>query len=83
MARNLLDGALNSVDQDNVAMNNDREIINAGQALAIDPNVLLKLKKQTATATARSILKYKIPRPANNIKLADVDKTLIDAIVRK
>ena len=58
-------------------------MLNAIQTLNIDPNTLLKLKKETAAATARSILKYKFPNPAINVKLTDVDKALIDAVVDK
>ena len=80
---NIFNDVLHSIDQDNVVMNNNDEMSNLIQILNIDLNNLLKLKRRTATATARSILKYTFPSPTANFKLTDMDKTLADAIVRK
>ncbi|CAF4399554.1 unnamed protein product, partial [Adineta steineri] len=68
-------------NQNYVTENSNNELIDAIETIQIEPNVLLKLKKDTCTSTARSILKFKYPSPTISYKLADMDKKLVDAIV--
>ena len=65
-----------------ISRSND-QMLNAAQILNINPDVLLKLKKHTATSTARTILKHLFPSPPANFTLSDVDRTVADAIVCK
>ncbi|UJR37029.1 hypothetical protein I4U23_029736 [Adineta vaga] len=48
----------------------------------IDNKILTSLKKDSKTTTARSILKYLFPDPQFNCKLSDVDKLIVDEIIK-
>lgn len=49
----------------------------------IDDATLNALKQESATSTARSILRYLYPNPEMNFKLSNMDKALVDAIIGK
>ncbi len=49
----------------------------------IDDATLNSLKQDSATTTARSILRYLYPNPEINFKLSNMDKALVDAIIGK
>ena len=51
--------------------------------LPIDDEMLSSLKRENATCTARSILKFLFPDPVANFKLSDVDKNMVENIVRE
>ncbi|CAF4216489.1 unnamed protein product [Adineta steineri] len=68
-------------NQNYVTKNSKNELIDAIETIQIEPNVLLKLKKDTCTSTPRSILKFKYPSPTIGYKLANMDKKLVNAIV--
>ncbi|CAF0977419.1 unnamed protein product [Adineta steineri] len=81
MVPNFSNVVSHSSNQNYVTENSNNELIDAIETIQIEPNVLLKLKKDTCTSTARSILKFKYPSPTISYKLADMDKKLVDAIV--
>ena len=78
---NVFNDILQGIEQDKLVFNNSDEMSNAIRILNIDLDTLLKLKKENATATARSILKYKFPNPIVNFKLGDVNEAIANAVV--
>ncbi|CAF3074642.1 unnamed protein product, partial [Rotaria sp. Silwood2] len=78
--QNIFNGIIEDINNDRVAMNNKMSDSNNG--LNIDSEILFALKKDSSTATARSILKYLYPHPPGNFKLFDVDPALVADIVR-
>jgi hypothetical protein len=57
--------------------------VNAITTLNIDNVTLNSLKQESATSTARSILRYLYPNPEMNFKLSNMDKGLVKAVIGK
>ncbi|CAF1399834.1 unnamed protein product [Adineta ricciae] len=57
-----------------VPHNNNNDMANAMQILNISSIEMMKLNKRTATGTARSIIKFKVPDPPVDFRLPNVDK---------
>ena len=53
------------------------------KVLRIDENDLSKYNKKTSTATARHLIKLKYPNPEPNFRLANANKSIVDAIIGK
>jgi hypothetical protein len=52
-------------------------------ALCMTEEHLLSCHGKTQTATVRKIIKSKFPNPGPTVKLADVDDSIINSIIRK
>ncbi|CAF1314433.1 unnamed protein product [Adineta ricciae] len=70
---------LGNVDDPMTGNCNKRE---NGLLLAIDDKMLSSLKRENATCSARSILKFLFPDPEIHFKLSNVDKSIVDSIVQ-
>ncbi|CAF4862389.1 unnamed protein product [Rotaria sp. Silwood1] len=80
--QNIFNGIIEDINNDRVVMNNNNKMSDSNNGLNIDSEILFALKKDSSTATARSILKYLYPHPPVNFKLFDVDSALVADIVR-
>ncbi|CAF4935824.1 unnamed protein product, partial [Rotaria sp. Silwood2] len=80
--QNIFNGIIEDINNDRVVMNNNNKMSDSNNGLNIDSEILFALKKDSSTATARSILKYLYPHPPVNFKLSDVDPALVADIVR-
>lgn len=84
-------GHLNEVQDifDNIPTdlpNDDSSVVHQSASLPIDPTniddkLLQSLVKKSATSTARSLLKYFMPNYSIDMKLGDIDSSLIQWIV--
>jgi hypothetical protein len=80
-----------NIDPDVVKVNINPDVVkvninpdvNAITTLNIDNVTLNSLKQESATSTARSILRYLYPNPEMNFKLSNMDKGLVKAVIGK
>lgn len=59
----------------------DKIMLDFFQALGIKTEQLLQCKKDTSTATARSLIRLIYPKPEINFRLTQVENSIIDNII--